>query len=214
MSAPQTEFERTRWQAGLFILLQQFRDAVSRRDLQPPVTSPQPACSYLRAWLMADLFSPLACSDLRLGEPCKLWQPCCIHTVVKLLICFILALASVTISTGAPRYETSHRNQSQIGTGSHRRPRARASRSSRSESGASSKCETCERTASGRIARSATARREFQRQNPCPSTGRPSGACPGYVVDHVQALKHGGLDEPGNMQWQTTAAARAKDKVE
>ena len=41
-----------------------------------------------------------------------------------------------------------------------------------------------------------------------------TGACPGYVIDHVKALKHGGADEPGNMQWQTTAAAKAKDKIE
>jgi hypothetical protein len=33
-------------------------------------------------------------------------------------------------------------------------------------------------------------------------------------VDHVQALKHGGVDRPENMQWQTTAEAKAKDKLE
>jgi hypothetical protein len=30
----------------------------------------------------------------------------------------------------------------------------------------------------------------------------------------VQALKHGGADSPSNMQWQTKAAAKAKDRVE
>ena len=54
----------------------------------------------------------------------------------------------------------------------------------------------------------------FQRSHPCPSTGKTSGACPGYVIDHVVPLKRGGADAPGNMQWQTTAAAQAKDKVE
>jgi hypothetical protein len=34
------------------------------------------------------------------------------------------------------------------------------------------------------------------------------------VVDHVIALKRGGADAPGNMQWQTVAAARAKDRIE
>jgi hypothetical protein len=34
------------------------------------------------------------------------------------------------------------------------------------------------------------------------------------VIDHVKALKRGGLDEPGNMQWQPTAAAKAKDRIE
>jgi hypothetical protein len=27
-------------------------------------------------------------------------------------------------------------------------------------------------------------------------------------------LNRGGADAPGNMQWQTTAAAKAKDKIE
>jgi hypothetical protein len=27
-------------------------------------------------------------------------------------------------------------------------------------------------------------------------------------------LKRGGADAPGNMQWQTKAAAKAKDKIE
>jgi len=62
--------------------------------------------------------------------------------------------------------------------------------------------------------RSKAARDEFMREHPCPSTGRTSGACPGYVVDHVQALKHGGADAPSNMQWQTIENAKEKDKWE
>jgi len=34
------------------------------------------------------------------------------------------------------------------------------------------------------------------------------------VIDHVQPLNHGGADAPGNMQWQTVAASKAKDNVE
>jgi hypothetical protein len=34
--------------------------------------------------------------------------------------------------------------------------------------------------------------------------GRTSGACPGYVKDHIKALKCGGLDAVLNLQWQTT----------
>jgi hypothetical protein len=37
---------------------------------------------------------------------------------------------------------------------------------------------------------------------------------PGYVIDHIQALKHGGSDSPDNMQWQTREEAKAKDLVE
>lgn len=36
----------------------------------------------------------------------------------------------------------------------------------------------------GRIARSSTARRDFTRSHPCPSTGRSSGACSGFVGTH------------------------------
>lgn len=62
--------------------------------------------------------------------------------------------------------------------------------------------------------RSRSARADFQRANPCPSTGERRGACPGYVVDHVKALACGGLDRPENMAWQTIADAKEKDKWE
>jgi len=64
------------------------------------------------------------------------------------------------------------------------------------------------------LARDRSARRDFQRQQPCPSTGRRSGACPGYVADHVVPLKRGGSDQPANMQWQTVEDAKQKDRVE
>lgn len=66
----------------------------------------------------------------------------------------------------------------------------------------------------GRIRRSKAARAEFMRSHPCPSTGKTSGRCPGYIVDHVHALECGGPDSASNMQWQTTAEAKAKDKLE
>jgi len=66
----------------------------------------------------------------------------------------------------------------------------------------------------GKIKRSAKAKDEFKKANPCPSTGRSSGACPGYVIDHIKPLKRGGADAPSNMQWQTIEDARAKDKWE
>ena len=66
----------------------------------------------------------------------------------------------------------------------------------------------------GKIKRSPAAKAAFKKSHPCPSNGKTSGACPGYVIDHVQALKHGGADAPNNMQWQTKEAAKAKDKWE
>jgi hypothetical protein len=41
-------------------------------------------------------------------------------------------------------------------------------------------CFTCERTPSGRIRRSSSARRAFQSLQPCPSTRLTAGHCPGY----------------------------------
>src|SRR5579864_8316671 len=79
---------------------------------------------------------------------------------------------------------------------------------------AAKKCETCARDNSGRIKRSSTAKHKFEKAHACPATGKNSGACPGYVIDHVKPLKRGGEDAPSNMQWQTTEAAKAKDKKE
>ncbi len=44
-------------------------------------------------------------------------------------------------------------------------------------------------------------------------TGYPNGR-PGYVVDHIIPLECGGADDPSNMQWQTVAEGKAKDKTE
>lgn len=84
----------------------------------------------------------------------------------------------------------------------------------RSSHPSSVKCIGCTRDKHGRIKRSAHAKHDFQKTHPCPATGRASGKCPGYVIDHVKALKHGGADDPSNMQWQTKAEARAKDRIE
>jgi hypothetical protein len=86
--------------------------------------------------------------------------------------------------------------------------RGHASRSS------STKCVTSTRNSRGRIKRSPEAHRAFEKSNPCPSTGKRSGGCPGYVVDHVVPLKRGGADAPSNMRWQTKADAKAKDRIE
>lgn len=71
-----------------------------------------------------------------------------------------------------------------------------------------------ERGPDGRFQRSTAATNAFQRAHPCPSTGKTSGACPGYVIDHIMPLKRGGPDAPSNMQWQTVEEAKAKDKLE
>ena len=70
------------------------------------------------------------------------------------------------------------------------------------------------RDAHGKIARSPQAKHEFKTAHPCPATGKSSGSCPGYVIDHVIPLKRGGHDAPSNMQWQTLQAAKEKDRWE
>jgi len=56
--------------------------------------------------------------------------------------------------------------------------------------------------------RSRAVARTFQRQ-----TGYPHGR-PGYVIDHILPLACGGPDATTNLQWQTVAAATAKDRWE
>jgi hypothetical protein len=63
-------------------------------------------------------------------------------------------------------------------------------------------------------ARSAAEVRAFKWEQPCPSTGLHGGRCPGWIVDHKEPLCAGGADKPANMQWQTVADAKAKDKLE
>jgi hypothetical protein len=64
------------------------------------------------------------------------------------------------------------------------------------------------RDTNGKIIRSEAAKHEFERM-----TGYPHGR-PGYVVDHIIALKRGGPDTLANMQWQTIEEAKAKDRWE
>lgn len=70
------------------------------------------------------------------------------------------------------------------------------------------------RDSSGAIARSSSAVAAFKKANHCPSTGKGIGACPGYIVDHIQPLCACGPDAPSNMQWQTVVDSKAKDKLE
>ena len=68
--------------------------------------------------------------------------------------------------------------------------------------------------AEAKTQRSSKAKADFQRLHPCPATGKSKGKCGGYIIDHVAPLCAGGADHPSNMQWQTVADAKAKDKLE
>ena len=94
-------------------------------------------------------------------------------------------------------------NRSLLGT---KTKRTTSSRSS--SSGIPQKSTVAARDAHGRIQRSEEARKQFMKQ-----TGYPNGR-KGYVVDHVDPLECGGADAPSNMQWQTVAEAKIKDRTE
>lgn len=68
--------------------------------------------------------------------------------------------------------------------------------------------------AEAKTPRSSSAKTAFKKMQPCPATGSSKGSCPGYVIDHVVPLDCGGADAPENMQWQTVADAKAKDRWE
>jgi hypothetical protein len=72
----------------------------------------------------------------------------------------------------------------------------------------------CTNTLPAATTRSNSAKAEFKRENPCPANGRRYGPCPGYVIDHIVPLMCNGADSPSNMQWQTVADAKAKDRWE
>jgi hypothetical protein len=62
--------------------------------------------------------------------------------------------------------------------------------------------------------RAASEVRAFRADHPCPVTGRRSGACPGWQVDHITPLCAGGEDKPGNMHWLSVDDHRFKTHVD
>lgn len=67
---------------------------------------------------------------------------------------------------------------------------------------------------SAKVSRDPAQVRAYRSEHPCPATGKTSGACPGYVVDHIVPLCAGGADHPDNMIWQQKAESVEKDKTE
>jgi hypothetical protein len=73
---------------------------------------------------------------------------------------------------------------------------------------------TLARTANGNIKRSSAEVRKFRKANPCPATGKITGACPGYQVEHTEPLCACGPDKVSNMTWMATAEHKIKTKAD
>jgi len=106
--------------------------------------------------------------------------------------CFRLVLVFVFLAFGASNADAQRSRSHSSSAGKHR----------------STYSTTAPRSSHGKIKRSSKAKEDFMKQ-----TGYPKGR-PGYVIDHVKPLSKGGADSPSNMQWQTKADAKAKDKWE
>jgi len=132
--------------------------------------------------------------------------------VAAMLRCVGVGLVVALMSSSMPVGATAREHRASAP--SHHLSAHHKSRSTYQKKSKSSTQATVERDRHGRIRRSAAARNAFRKTHPCPSTGRTSGPCAGYVIDHIKALKHGGADSPSNMQWQTESEAKAKDKWE
>lgn len=62
-------------------------------------------------------------------------------------------------------------------------------------------CGEPQRDAEGRIVRSRAVLRAFQRLYACPSTGKTTGPCPGWAINHTIPLACGGCDSVANLDW-------------
>ena len=62
--------------------------------------------------------------------------------------------------------------------------------------------------------RSAAVTRAFRAVYFCPSTGEPSGPCPGFTIDRWVPLCAGGEDAVGNLWWEETPRSLIKDRYE
>jgi len=141
-----------------------------------------------------------------------------ISAIVIALICLLFAPATINAqrSKGGKRSSATHSRIYQ----SHAKSLSshyRASSSHQKKSAPSIKSSTThrksyttgvQRDSHGKIKRSEAAKKQFMKQ-----TGYSHGR-PGYVIDHIVPLANGGRDDPSNMQWQTKADAKAKDRWE
>lgn len=134
--------------------------------------------------------------------------------VVLLVLSFVFAFSSVSVALAHPGGLNSsgcHNDRKRGGYHCHRStytpPAPRAAPKPKPKPKAPARKAASKSTPAKR---SAKARNDFRRANPCPVTGRTTGSCPGWEVDHVVPLACGGPDTPSNMQWLTAKENRKK----
>lgn len=79
--------------------------------------------------------------------------------------------------------------------------------------------DTITRDNRGVIVRSQKVLQEFRSIHACPATGKHTGSCPGWEIDHVIPLACKGKDEVFNLQWlpkeiKSAAGTLPKDRWE
>lgn len=62
-------------------------------------------------------------------------------------------------------------------------------------------CGAPARTADGSIRRRSDVLTAYKKLHPCPGTGRTTGACPGWALNHIVPLAKGGCDAVSNLAW-------------
>jgi hypothetical protein len=67
-----------------------------------------------------------------------------------------------------------------------------------------------ERNKDGSTKRSTKVIAAFKRMWACPATGKHSGSCKGWAIDHIVPLDCGGVDAVWNMQWLPNEIKSAK----
>lgn len=75
-------------------------------------------------------------------------------------------------------------------------------------------CGFVDRDRNGEIKRSDAEIAKFKRIWPCPSTGKKSGPCPKYAINHSVPIACGGCDSIHNMEWMRIDVKRVHDTYE
>ena len=124
--------------------------------------------------------------------------------IVAVSVALLLAFSSASLCAKGSGHGSSHGSKSS----SAKRSGSAKHKSTKPRETTSSSAAAAPHDSHGHIKRSEAATHAFEVQ-----TGYPHGR-PGYVIDHLRPLACGGTDAPSNMQWQTIAEAKAKDRTE